>query len=153
MQSFSLPPKRNNTVSQQQESISSSEQEHPHSGSLPLLMEPMTAAAQPTPLPARIASNAQFKAQAPHSIHRSLSVMRASPPSMRSTPRGHTSTHRPHPVHSAESICRETTFLRYFKGHPIPSICKALRERPKHQYKYSRWEAQLQPLSLPRRGW
>lgn len=47
---------------------------HPHSGSLPRSMPLMTAEAHPTPALTLIAPNTQFRSQAPHSMHRSLSV-------------------------------------------------------------------------------
>jgi hypothetical protein len=63
----------------------------------------MIAAAQPTPELTLIAPKSQFFAQAPHSMHRSLSVTAARLSCISNTPRGQTSTHLPHPEHFSEA--------------------------------------------------
>jgi hypothetical protein len=59
----------------------------------------MMAAAQPTPESTVIAPNSQFRAQAPHSMHWSLSVIAARLSRISKTPCGQTSAHLPQPVH------------------------------------------------------
>jgi hypothetical protein len=82
-------------------------------GALPVIMPLMMAAAQPTPESTVIAPNSQFMAQAPHSMHLSLSVTMARLSCMRKTPCGQTSTHRPQPVHFSASKFSVVTFARY----------------------------------------
>jgi hypothetical protein len=76
----------------------------PQVGSVPLSAPVMMADAHPTPLLTRMAAKAQLPAQAPHSMHRSLSVSRARAagpgcPSITNTAWGHTSAHLPQPLH------------------------------------------------------
>jgi len=75
---------------------------HPHVGSLPVSRPVMIAAAQPTPALTESAPKSQFLAQAPHSMHRLLSVIVARLSRISNTPRGHTSTHLPHPTHLSD---------------------------------------------------
>jgi len=60
--------------------------EQPQDGSLPVNQLIMIAAAQPTPAFTSIAFDGQFKAQAPHSMQESLSVMNAFLSVMSKTP-------------------------------------------------------------------
>lgn len=71
-------------------------------GGPPLMRLLMIAAAQPTPVFTAIAPNSQFKAQAPHSMHKSLSVTTARLSRISNTPCGQTSAHRLQPVHFSE---------------------------------------------------
>jgi hypothetical protein len=73
----------------------------------------MTAAAQPTPASTVIALAGQFVAHAPHSMHKSLSTIRAFLSATLKTPCGHTSSHLPHPTHFSSAKESETTFSRY----------------------------------------
>jgi hypothetical protein len=85
-------------------------------GSVPRIMPLMIAAAQPTPRPAVIVPVRQFKAQAPHSMQRSLPMMVERgrgrfPPdgitcSIAKTLCGQTSMHFPQPLHFAVSSSR-----------------------------------------------
>jgi hypothetical protein len=68
-------------------------------GGPPLIMLLMMAAAQPTPVFTMIAPASQFKAHAPHSMHKSLSVIAARLSRISKTPWGQTSTQRLHPAH------------------------------------------------------
>jgi hypothetical protein len=70
-----------------------------HVGGPPVTILFMIAAAQPTPAFTVIAPNSQFMAQAPHSMHRSLSVIAARLSRISKTICGQTSTHLPQPVH------------------------------------------------------
>jgi hypothetical protein len=66
-------------------------------------MPVMIAEAQPTPESTVMAPKSQFLAQAPHSMHRSLSVTTARLSCIMKTPCGQTSTHLPHPAHFSEA--------------------------------------------------
>jgi hypothetical protein len=66
---------------------------------LPLKADPITAAAHPGPASTFMASNAQFMAQAPHSIHFSFAVIFAFLFSILNILCGHTVSHMPQPVH------------------------------------------------------
>jgi hypothetical protein len=92
----------------------------PQEGALPVSIPLMMAAAQPTPEFTLIALNSQFMAQAPHSMHRSLSVTTARLSFIEKTPCGQTSTQRPHPAHFSGKYCNVVTFARYFILTPIP---------------------------------
>jgi hypothetical protein len=72
-------------------------------GGPPVIMLLIMAAAHPTPEFTLIAPNSQFFAQAPHSMQRSLSMSAARLSCISNTPRGHTSTHLPHPAHFSEA--------------------------------------------------
>jgi len=71
----------------------------PQVGGPPVTMLLIMAAAQPTPAFTVMAPNSQFRAQAPHSMHRSLSVIAARLSRISKTRCGQTSTHLPQPVH------------------------------------------------------
>jgi hypothetical protein len=86
-------------IHQQQLLLSFDESLHPHVGSLPVSMPVMMAEAQPTPAFTVRAPKSQFFMQAPHSMHRSRSVIDARLSFMTNTPRGQTSTHLPQPAH------------------------------------------------------
>jgi hypothetical protein len=90
-------------------------------GGPPVIMLLMMAAAQPTPEFTEIAPKSQFKVQAPHSMHRSRSVIAARLSCILKTPCGQTSTQRPHPAHFSELYLSVVTFERYFMRAPIPS--------------------------------
>jgi len=62
-------------------------------------MAPITAAAQPTPDCTEIASNGQFRLQAPHSMHASRFRISACLVFILNTSWGQTSRHIPQPVH------------------------------------------------------
>jgi hypothetical protein len=89
-------------------------------GAPPVSMPLMMAAAQPTPGFTVIALNSQFMVHAPHSMQRSPSVTAALLSRITKTPRGQTSTHRPHPAHLSDEYFKEVTFARYFIQAPIP---------------------------------
>jgi hypothetical protein len=73
----------------------------------------MTAAAHPTPDCTKIAAVGQFRLQAPHSMQASRFLILARPePFMAITAWGHTSMHRPQPIHLSSWIFSVTTFLR-----------------------------------------
>jgi hypothetical protein len=84
-------------------------------GGPPVTMLLMIAAAQPTPALTVMAPNSQLRVQAPHSMHRSLSVIAARLSRISKTRCGQTSTHRPHPVHLSAEYLSVVTFARYFK--------------------------------------
>jgi hypothetical protein len=83
-------------------------------GGPPVTMLLMMAAAQPTPAFTVMAPNSQFRAQAPHSMHRSLSVIAARLSRISKTRCGQTSTHLPQPVHLSRAYWSVVTFARYF---------------------------------------
>jgi hypothetical protein len=83
-------------------------------------MPVMIAEAQPTPELTVIALKSQFLAQAPHSMHRSRSVIAARLSRIMNTPCGQTSAHLPHPAHFSEAYLSVVTFARYFIRPPIP---------------------------------
>jgi hypothetical protein len=74
-----------------------------HVGGPPVTILLISAAAQPTPAFTVIAPNSQFIAQAPHSMHWSLSVIAARLSRISKTICGQTSTHLPQPVHFSRS--------------------------------------------------
>jgi hypothetical protein len=90
----------------------------PQDGGPPVTMLLMRAAAHPTPASTEIAPNSQFKAQAPHSMHRSLSVIAARLSRISKTLCGQTSVHLPQPVHLSREYCKVVTLARYFIGRP-----------------------------------
>jgi hypothetical protein len=90
----------------------------PQDGGPPVTMLLIIAAAQPTPASTEIAPNSQFKAQAPHSMHRSLSVIAARLSRISKTLCGQTSAHLPQPVHLSREYCNVVTLARYFIGRP-----------------------------------
>jgi hypothetical protein len=94
----------------------------PQTGSPPVKMALKSAWAQPTPDFTEIASNAQLRWHAPHSMHRLRSMISARWLCRAKTRRGQTSMHLPHPVHASLLSFRVTTFFRYFIRHPIPVI-------------------------------
>jgi len=71
----------------------------PQVGSLPVIQPYIIADAQPTPALTVIAFAGQFFAQAPHSIHKSLSVICTFFATISNTPCGQTSAQRPQPTH------------------------------------------------------
>ena len=89
-------------------------------GSVRLTAPMIIAVAQPTPDLTSIASAAQLSAQAPHSIHASLSTMIAFP-SISKTACGQTIAHKPHPVHLSASNFNVTTLLRYLSARILSS--------------------------------
>ena len=80
-------------------------------GFVPRRIPLITAAAHPTPAFTRIAPEAQFWAQAPHSMHAPRSTIAALPSVMENTACGQTSTHSRHPLHRAASKDRVCPFL------------------------------------------
>jgi hypothetical protein len=86
----------------------------PQEGSPPVIMPLMIAAAQPTPLSTRKAPKAQLFAQAPHSMHLSLSRITAFLSLTAKTLWGQTSMHFPQPVHCLARSSRLAVFERYF---------------------------------------
>src|SRR5512143_3680478 len=91
---------------------------HPQVGSPPVIMLLIMAAAQPTPLSTLNAPKAQLDAQAPHSMHLSLSMMTAFLSRSTNTLCGQTSRHMPHPVHFSVSRPTLATSAKYFIAHP-----------------------------------
>ena len=87
--------------------------EHPQVGSLPVTQLIIIAAAQPVPALTSIADAGQFIAQAPHSMQKSLSQIRALLSLISKTPCGHTSPQRPQPSHFSASKVRVVTFSKY----------------------------------------
>jgi hypothetical protein len=67
----------------------------------------MRTAAHPTPASTRMAPAAQFRWQAPHSMHRSRRAMRDRWDEMAYTAWGHTWTHNPQPLQRASSSTSE----------------------------------------------
>ncbi len=110
---------------QQQEELS--EQSHVGSEFLsnPLIMPD----AQPTPALTEMASPGQLSAQAPHSIQRSRPTICALSPRILNTARGHTTAHKPHPVHFDSVYCNVTTSGRYRKSFIIISLMTKLRKQ------------------------
>ena len=85
----------------------------PHVASVPLSQPRIIASAQPVPAFTVIVLAGQFSAQAPHSMHRSLSVICALPEDNLNTLCGQTSSHFPQPVHFSGEKASETTFFKY----------------------------------------
>ena len=69
---------------------------------------------------AMLVAAGQLRAQAPHSMQRSLSVTAARLSCITKTPRGQTSAHRPQPAHLSGEYARVVTFARYFISRSIP---------------------------------
>jgi hypothetical protein len=87
-------------------------------GSLPVNSPFKIAAAHPTPFLTSIAPKGQFRAQAPHSMQRSRSMILTLPPDSAKTLCGHTAAHMPQFVHFSSSCRRVTTFFKYFMAQP-----------------------------------
>jgi hypothetical protein len=75
-------------------------------------MPPMIAAAQPTPAFTVIAPEAQLRAQAPHSMQASRSMMVDFPPLISKTACGQTSMHCLQPLHLPGSSASVSPFFR-----------------------------------------
>ncbi len=85
--------------------------EQPQVGGVPFNAPWMTACAQPTPAATEIASVGQLREHAPHSMQASRSATLALSSRSSNTAWGHTSRHRPHPVHLPASMATlETPF-------------------------------------------
>jgi hypothetical protein len=82
-------------------------------GSLPVRKPLMIAAAQPTPGLTFKAMKGQLPAHAPHSMHESLSTIRAFPLLIESTLWGQTWVHIPQPVHFSILSSNVATFFKY----------------------------------------
>jgi hypothetical protein len=84
----------------------------PHVGSPPENIPANMPAAQPTPDFTVMAPEGQFKAQAPHSIHKLRFAIFAFLASITNTACGHTMVHMVQPVHFSVSNFRVTTFCK-----------------------------------------
>jgi len=71
------------------------------------------ASAQPAPAFTSMAFAGQFKAQAPHSMHKSFCAMRTFSLCGSNTPWGQTSMHLPHPIHFSSAKESVATFAKY----------------------------------------
>ncbi len=114
-------------------------------GSPPLIMLFMMAAAQPTPLSTLSAPKAQLPAQAPHSMHWSLSRTTAFLFFRAKTPCGQTSMHIPQPVHCSGRNSRLTAFERYFIKLSIEQAYGRAEEsgRPLHPKYTEEWQSSI----------
>ena len=87
--------------------------EQSQEGSVFVRIPLIIAAAQPTPDLTVIAPNLQLRAQAPHSIQSSISMILALPLLISNTAWGQTIAHKPHPVQIPESSFKVTVFFKY----------------------------------------
>jgi hypothetical protein len=83
-------------------------------GSVPFKKPIITAVAHPVPAATESAPKAQFRAQAPHSMHASRSTISTEPSLMEKTSWGQTSMQMPQPLHLSLSRESVATLERYF---------------------------------------
>ena len=106
-------------------------QDGPSPSLFPLNIPMSTAYAQPTPFLTVIAETGQFIEHAPHSMHRSISLMRALLSLIVKTAWGHTVPHMPHPMHLSLSSFNAATPFRYLRP-----ICLLLYTNLNYYMKY-----------------
>ena len=101
-----------------------------HEGAPPVSIPFIMPDAHPTPEFTPIAPYLQLRAQAPHSMHKSLSTTPTFLFFKENTPWGHTSMHIKQLVHFSAKNLRIDTFLRYFTWPPIYKVYKLSIKEP-----------------------